>query len=799
MVSKRALLRAAVPPELRSWVDNRLVSAHRRIIKPMVLGNLLNIAVIMAVLQHEVPQYQLGLFGLLMTAAAVLRIWRVGPHNRARAQQQPRAMLTYLWQNSLVTGIIFGTSLAVWLPVLSPPAQLLLGISAVSQIAAAAHTIRTIPRAAISFNLTVTAGLIVGLAIIGHAASWAAIALLIPASVLLARMTLTAYYTFVARILHDRELAASTRTVKMLLSEYQDNSSDWLFELDSEGRFTRVSQRFAAEAGVHIEDLEGLMIGDLFAPGNHRNAMLATISAGRPTRLFVMRLAAEYGGDSGRWWSITGRPCVGAEAEGAVYRGVIADVTSQRLAERRVHNMANFDALTGLPNRAMFNNTLAEILEARTTDDRVTLLLIDLDHFKAVNDMYGHPVGDSFLKAVGERLIATLEASGLGGERRLVARLGGDEFAIVISSEDGFDQSVRLADTLITAMGKPLQVGDNNLDCGISIGIAIAPDHAEMPQQLLSNADIALYAAKGLGRGTWEMFAPGMDAALQERLSLTKDLRQAVSNGELRLFLQPLVDLQSEERIGYEALLRWEHPERGLIAPDQFIPIAEETGLIVPIGEWVIRTAFAQAAGWLKEGTIAINLSPLQLGHPGLLPVIVQALAETGLDPARVEFEITEGVLLHNSEANIAVLTKLHDLGMKVALDDFGTGYASLNYLLTFPFDKIKIDRSFVRDLETREESQAIIGAVIALANQLGMCTLAEGVEDAAQAAMLKEQGCRMVQGWLFGKAQPSEHYHPHEQQLPERSALAKTILALPKISSAPQPVATTIKRRAAG
>ncbi len=799
MVSKRAMLRASVPAELRAWVDNRLVSAHRRVIKPMVLGNLLNIAVIMAVLWNEVPGYQLVLLGLLLTVSSVLRIWRVGSHNRARVQRKPRAMLNYLWLNSLVNGIIFGISLAMWLPIVSPPAQLLLAISAVSQTAAAAHTIRTIPRAANSFNVTVTLGLIIGLAAVGHAASWAAVALLLPASVLLARMTLTAHNTFVARVLHDRELAASTRTIKTLLNEYQDNSSDWLFELDSDNRLTRVSQRFAAEAGAHMEDLEGLPIGDLFAPGNHRNAMLAAISSGRSARLFVLRLAAEYGGDNGRWWSISGRPCIGAEAEGAVFRGVIADVTSQRLAERRVHNMANFDALTGLPNRAMFNNTLTEIFEARTTDDRVTLMLIDVDHFKAVNDMYGHPLGDSFLKALGERLMATLEASGLGGERRLVARLGGDEFAIVISSEDGFDQSVRLANTLIKAMAVPFYIDDHVLDCGISIGIAIAPDHAELPQQLLSNADIALYAAKGLGRGTWEMFAPGMDAALQDRHSLTKDLRKAVGNGELRLFLQPLVDLQTEERIGYEALLRWEHPVRGLIAPDQFIPIAEETGLIVPIGEWVIRTAFAQAARWLKDGTIAINLSPLQLGNPGLLPLIVQALAETGLDPARVEFEITESVLLHNSEANIAVLSRLHDLGMKVALDDFGTGYASLNYLLTFPFDKIKIDRSFVRDLETREESKAIIGAVIALANQLGMCTLAEGVEDAAQAAMLKEQGCRMVQGWLFGKAQPSEHYHPQQLQQPERPDVAKTILALPKSKVAPQPVAKTIKRRAAG
>jgi EAL domain-containing protein (putative c-di-GMP-specific phosphodiesterase class I) len=242
-----------------------------------------------------------------------------------------------------------------------------------------------------------------------------------------------------------------------------------------------------------------------------------------------------------------------------------------------------------------------------------------------------------------------------------------------------------------------------------------------------------------------------------------------VTRGELRLFIQPLVDVASEAMTGYEALLRWQHPERGLVAPDRFIPIAEETGLIAPIGEWVIRTAFAEAAGWPGGETIAINLSPVQLSSPNLLAVIVNALGETGLDPARVEFEITEGVLLHNSEANLRVLNLLHSLGVKIALDDFGTGYASLNYLLTFPFDKIKIDRRFIAGLATREDSRAIVGAVIALANQLGMCTVAEGVEEREQLDELRAHGCRMVQGWLFGKALPSEEYQPRSARLKRR------------------------------
>ena len=268
------------------------------------------------------------------------------------------------------------------------------------------------------------------------------------------------------------------------------------------------------------------------------------------------------------------------------------------------------------------------------------------------------------------------------------------------------------------------------------------------------------------------MFQPEMDAKLHERHTLARDLRQAVARGELRLFLQPLVDVASEIKTGYEALLRWEHPVRGLVSPEIFIPIAEETGLIVPIGEWVIRTALAEAATWPGKEVIAINLSPVQFSSPNLLPVIVNALGDSGIDAGRVEFEITEGVLLRDSEANINILRRMQALGVKIALDDFGTGYASLNYLLTFPFDKIKIDRSFISGLSTREESRAIVAAVIALANRLGMCTLAEGVDELEQLEQLKAQGCRMVQGWLFGKALPTEDYHPRVIAITPAAAL---------------------------
>ncbi|MBS0475473.1 MAG: EAL domain-containing protein, partial [Proteobacteria bacterium] len=640
-------------------------------------------------------------------------------------------------------------------------ARILLSIAATAQIASAAYILRTLPRSATVYVASQALGLSIGLARLATPTTISAIAVLLAASVLLIRMAYAARDLFVTRILSDRELAASARTVEVLLNEYEESSADLLFELDRDGSLIAVPPRLAAAVGIDAGALEDRTFTALFGASGERDALEDALTQRKRVSDLVLELREPADGPP-RWWSVTGRPCFQVDGERAWFRGVICDVTSQRLAEGRARRMANYDALTGLPNRAHFETALDQTLLRRSSDEQVALVLLDVDHFKHVNDVQGHLVGDALLRGLAERITACIDQSGLGGSAPLVARLGGDEFAVIVAGQDACDHAVRLAELLHAVLAQPFDAEGQDLATTVSIGIALAPFHTELMPQLLSYADIALHAAKQGGRAMWEMFEPGMDAALHERHTLGADLRHAVARGELRLFIQPLVDVASEAKTGYEALLRWQHPARGLVPPDQFIPIAEETGLIVPIGEWVIRSAFAEAASWQGGETIAINLSPVQVASPNLLAVIVNALAETGLDPARVEFEITEGVLLHNSEANIEVLNRLHSLGVKIALDDFGTGYASLTYLLTFPFDKIKIDRRFVSDLATREESRAIVGAVIALANQLGMCTVAEGVEQPEQFDTLRLHGCRMVQGWLFGKALPSEEYHPH-------------------------------------
>jgi diguanylate cyclase (GGDEF)-like protein len=375
---------------------------------------------------------------------------------------------------------------------------------------------------------------------------------------------------------------------------------------------------------------------------------------------------------------------------------------------------------------------------------------LDLDHFKSVNDTLGHPVGDLLLKAVAERLGRCV------GEDALVARLGGDEFAVIQPIAAGPNEAGELASRLIAAVAAPYEVQGNEVVIGASIGIALAPDDGETADVLLRNADMALYRAKAEGRGTSHFFESEMDRRIQARRSLELDLRKAFVNGEFELYYQPLVNLGSNAVTGFEALLRWRHPERGMVSPVEFIPLAEEIGLIVPLGEWVLRQACMQAASWPGDVKVAVNLSPAQFRSRGVVQAVISALAHSGLRPQRLELEITESVLLGETEANLATLHQLREIGTRISMDDFGTGYSSLSYLRSFPFDKIKIDRSFVRELVQRPDCVAIVRAVTGLGASLGIATTAEGVETPEQLERLRREGCTEVQGYLFSPPRPA-------------------------------------------
>jgi diguanylate cyclase (GGDEF)-like protein len=425
------------------------------------------------------------------------------------------------------------------------------------------------------------------------------------------------------------------------------------------------------------------------------------------------------------------------------------DITEQRQAEIKIAHMAHHDALTDLANRVLLNERLESALATFRDGEMIAVHHLDLDQFKAVNDTFGHPAGDQLLKIVAERL------RGLVRTTDTIARMGGDEFVVLQAPIADPTEASALAQAIIELMSMPYDLNGHQAVVGASIGIAVSPGDGSSCDNLLRNADLALYRAKADGRGTFRFFEPVMDLQMQTRRTMELDLRKALPAGQFELYYQPVVNVASNEIRGFEALIRWNDPERGMIAPATFIPLAEEIGFIVPLGEWVIRQACVAAAKWPEDIHVAVNISAVQFRSPDLMKVIVGALAASGLDPARLELEITETVLLHSKEATLAVLHQLRALGVRIAMDDFGTGYSSLTYLQCFPFDKIKIDRSFVKDVTENKGSLNIVRAVAALANGMGMTTTAEGVETQDQLDRIAAEGCTEMQGFLFSRPIP--------------------------------------------
>jgi len=427
------------------------------------------------------------------------------------------------------------------------------------------------------------------------------------------------------------------------------------------------------------------------------------------------------------------------------------DITERQCAEERIGHMARHDALTDLPNRLLLRERLDHELKRVKRGESLAVLCLDLDHFKSVNDTLGHPIGDELLKLVADRL------RGCTREPDTIARLGGDEFAIIMTKMQKTSDPAMLARRIRDSIVKPYQIEGHQIITDISIGISIAPDDGTEPDELLKNADMALYGAKADGRGAYRFFELEMDARMKARRDLEMDLRNALVNEEFELYYQPLVNLQTNEITAFEALLRWKHPVRGMISPADFIPIAEETGLIVPLGEWVLNTACAEAVNWPGHVKVAVNLSPAQLTNRNLVHVVKTALADSGMAAGRLQLEITETVLLQNTFATLARLHELRKLGAQIALDDFGTGYSSLSYLRSFPFDKIKIDQSFIQDMSNGAEPLAIVNAVAGLAKCLNMISTAEGVETQQQMDTVQSMGCTEMQGYLFSRARPAE------------------------------------------
>jgi diguanylate cyclase (GGDEF)-like protein len=610
----------------------------------------------------------------------------------------------------------------------------LIGVTAVSL-----HPIR-------AATLGFATGLVLALAVLAGPSVSVAIALAFLGCLIAATVSL-------ARIDHARELDRETasnegRIAVKMITEFEDHGAGWFWEADRQGRVTYLSDKVARDimpSGTAV----GQMLTDLFrmdsdAPGTERT-LAFHISSRTSFAEYSVCAAAQQ---CERWWSISGRPVVDDLGRFQGFIGSGSDLTEQRKSEAEITRLALFDSLTGLANRQRMRISLEKTLAQNTGPYRATsLFLMDLDRFKAVNDTLGHPAGDALLQQVAQRLQRGV------GDAGLVGRLGGDEFKVVLPGMGNRDALATLAKDLIASLSQPYFISGTAVTIGCSIGIAISPDDGETSETLVRNADLALYAAKGDGRGVHRFFSDEMLAGARTRKLLEDDLRVAVAEGAFHLCYQPVVSTKTVRIVGYEALIRWNHPTRGMVSPADFIPVAEECGLIEAIGEWVLRTACIEAARWPEGIRVAVNVSPIQFANPVLPAIVTSALAQSGIAPRRLELEITEGVFLDETRSSEQMFKALKGVGVRLALDDFGTGYSSLGYLRNAPFDKIKIDQSFVKGAaEPGNRNAAIIKAIVTLADTLGMETTAEGVEVQDEIDLLRDLGCSHIQGYVYGR-----------------------------------------------
>jgi diguanylate cyclase (GGDEF)-like protein/PAS domain S-box-containing protein len=542
---------------------------------------------------------------------------------------------------------------------------------------------------------------------------------------------------------------AQTRA-REILRDYEDTRQGWFWETDRRSQLAYVSPPIAEALGRSLEQLVGKPLVELFDLAvtgvEGERTLMFHLSARSAFHELPMR-AAIAGQEC--WWSVSGRPIHDEYGNFAGFRGSGTDLTEKLRSQEQASRLAHYDSLTGLANRFQMSQALDKILASPHEKNReCAVLLLDLDRFKQVNDTMGHPAGDALLRQVAQRLERAV------GQRGQVGRLGGDEFKVIVPGRIERARLGQLTIEVIHALSQPYSIDGQRVVIGASVGIALSPDDGRSSEELIRNADLALYAAKGLGRGRFHFYASDLLAEAEARAQIELDLRDAIAQGQLELYYQPVISTATEKIDGFEALLRWQHPQKGWITPDRFVETAEDSGLIAQIGEWALRTACHTLAQWPDDVRIAVNVSPLQFANPQLPAIVTSAIAQAGIHPSRLELEITESVFLEHGEGTDAMFAALKRIGVRLALDDFGTGYSSLGYLKKAPFDKIKIDQSFVRGAtQPGSCNGAIIAAITSLAQALGMDTTAEGVETLDELDLVRLHGCSHVQGFIYERA----------------------------------------------
>lgn len=743
-----------------------MLDVGNRLAPFMLAANLVATAIAIQFLRGQFPLWALLAFGCISTATGLAVAVRRLTSRRQRHSVVSVEQLRSTALEGLSLGLVWSVAVVGFGLSATGESSLGLWIAVAILMTAATMAMAGLALATILFlaivGITTSAIWSINTSPILGVAAVLFTALLIVACVLCARTLVS---------IRTSQIALSERdeTVSLLLREFEENSADWLWEIDAQRRIVRASRRFAYSVGLDPIAINGMPFLQILAGASWESGefspSLRTLANKLKTREAFRDLPVPVtvNGEE-RWWEIAASPRHDEDGAFIGFRGVGSDVTEARLSTDRINRMARFDLLTGLPNRLLINESLAlAMTEAEKWGGRCAFMMIDLDRFKAVNDSLGHPIGDRLLERVAERL------QQLGTKNEVIGRLGGDEFAVVIRDARDTDRLESLARTIIATLSRPYEVDQHTLYIGASVGLAVGPRDGRTAETLIRSADLALYRSKDAGGGSFHSYEPQLHVKAEERRVLEIALRNALQNDELHLHFQPVVAADTGALTGFEALLRWTHPQLGPISPSKFVPLAEDARLIAPIGEWVLRHACAEAAKWDDDVRVAVNVSPEQLHNPAFVAVVAQAISQSGITPDRLELEVTESVFLREGTGAVKVLEHILSLGCRLSLDDFGTGYSSLGYLSRTRFSSIKIDRSFVQAASKGvAEPIAIIRAVVALAQSLGMATTAEGVETEDEHRMVQDLGCTKVQGYYFGRPLPAseaEHLATRRQR----------------------------------
>src|SRR5579872_62635 len=688
---------------------------------------------------------------LALAGVALERCWRW------RSRPKPAEVSARFDFQVVAAANLYGLLLAsipiMLFPDANAPLRLLIS-STCAGLIATGMSVCVMPRAAIGYAAPIIVGSFVALAMTGEI-------FYINVGILLAFYAAFIIFTIIhmsrlltVRVMAQADLEREQEFTNLLLNDFEESASDWLWETDASLRLQHVSPRLIEVAGSSERNLQDLPLEKLFLPPLAAHADHPGRSLWRQImqrRAFSnIVLPVNIAGEE-RYWSLSGKPISDRIGAFAGYRGVGSDVTEKKRSEDRLSYLAMHDSLTELPNRHSFQQGLDSAIARLEYGERFAILYFDLDEFKSVNDTFGHGVGDALLKVVAQRLKL------LVSEGDLLSRLAGDEFAILIRGSSAREKSSieTLAAKIVDSIGAPYHLDGIRINIGASIGIAVAPEDGA--KEVMRRADLALYRVKREGRSGYRFYEAEMDERVEASRKILADLRGALDRREFLLYFQPLVAAKDGRIEAFEALLRWNHPTRGFVSSSEFIPVAEESGIIIQLGEWIINEACRIAATWPAHLSVAVNLSAIQFRHSDLPMLVQSALRDSGLAADRLELEVTESVFLEATPSTHAMLKKLRSMQVRLSLDDFGTGYSSLSYLRRIAFDKLKIDQSFVRDLPHQEKDVAIVRAIVDLANSLGMKVAAEGVETEAQRACLLQQGCQQFQGYLFSKPLPSE------------------------------------------